>query len=159
MDDEGSGFWLGKQALLHLAHCSDAGHLDVRAERVMQAMGIEQARQLIPWAYEEHPFSARKIAHLASVVLELAQAGDSWAWSVVERGAAALLKQVDDLAARWQGQHMPIALAGGLLEHDTPLRQRLLALLRQHGYTVREAPLYSPLEGAVWLARHRYPCE
>jgi len=157
LDDEGSGFWLGKQALLHLTRCADAGHLDARAAHIMQQMGIEQARQVIPWAYDEHPFSARKLAGLAAVVLEMAQAGDSWALDVIERGALALLKQVDNLAARWQGQAMPVALAGGLLENETPLRQRLLELLHGRGYTVREAPLSSPLQGAAWLARYRYP--
>jgi len=157
LGDEGSGFWLGKQALLHLAHCADVGHLDARATRIMQQMSIDEARQLVPWAYSERPFSARKIAGLAALVLELAQAGDLWALDVIERGALALLKQVDNLAARWQGQAMPVALAGGLLENETPLRQRLLELLHGRGYTIRESPLSSPLQGAAWLARYRYP--
>lgn len=159
LDDEGSGFWLGKQALRLLARCADEGRLDVRTERIMQTMGIQAARQLISWAYDEHPFTARKIASLAVLVLELAQAGDQWATQVVEAAAQSLLKMADNLATRWPGQAMPIALVGGLLEHDTLLRQRLLELLHQRDYTIREAPLHSPLEGAVWLARHLYPCK
>ncbi len=149
--DKGSGYWLGMQALeAYLRHEDglDATPTSL-VERVRQACGFKDRFDIIPWLYHPAPDSS-KVARLAPLVLEEAQAGDAHARHIVEEGAAELALLAQTIARRLRIEQPRYAFAGSLLTHPTPLAEALCRHLR---LPAPPQPRYSPLIGAALLAR------
>jgi N-acetylglucosamine kinase-like BadF-type ATPase len=151
LGDEGSGFWLGQQALKHIGRCADEGELTSSAQHLLSSVGVAHPRQISAWLYQD--FSSQKVAGLAPQVLALAQAGDSWALALIHEGAQHLARQAQQVIERLALIQPIVALAGGLLENPTPLRTALEKYLTQAGYAVLESPVYTPVIGAALLAK------
>lgn len=129
LGDEGSGYWMGKEALRALVHHADgSGHGTRLTDEILSKLGLDHPKDLIAWIYGTSRH--REIAGLASVVLDLASGvGDSIALSIVERAAHELKAQADTALKRLHVQKLPIALTGGLLENPNILSLRLCELL------------------------------
>lgn len=151
LGDEGSGFWLGRQALSYLTQCADSGQWTTSAQSLLDSLDVADPRQMTRWLY--HDFSTQKVARLAPQVLAWAQAGEAWAQALVQQGALALAHQVQQVVQRLALQPVQVALAGGLLEHPTPLRQAFQHAMHQAGYAVLESPAYTPVLGAALFAK------
>ncbi|MER7278282.1 BadF/BadG/BcrA/BcrD ATPase family protein [Dactylosporangium sp. NPDC000244] len=141
LGDEGSGMWLGLQAVRLAARQWQAP----LARRVAAHAGAATADDLVHWAQALPPFGA-----LAPVVCELADAGDPDASAITTEAARRLVATLDELEA----PDAPVVLAGGLLVADTPVRRGVLARLAErgvvHGTTVGTA--HDPALGAARLA-------
>jgi N-acetylglucosamine kinase-like BadF-type ATPase len=137
LGDEGSGLWLGLQAV-RLAARKFASPL---ARKVAAHAGARTADDLVHWAQALPPFGA-----LAPVVCELADAGDPDAAAIVAEAADRLVATLDELDA----PDAPVVLAGGLLVADTPVRRGVRARLEGRGTTVGTAE--DPALGAARLA-------
>jgi glucosamine kinase len=152
MGDEGSGYAIGRAALGAVSRARDGrSPTTPLQQRLLGATRNANFDELVSWAATATP---AQVAALAPHVLEVAAAGD-----VVSRG-------ILDYAARELSQlaiclhplltdrgRMPVALAGGLLEADTPLRATLLAKLgEQDRLSVVDAPIDAAL-GALAIAR------
>ncbi len=147
--DEGSGYWLGREALTETTRI-----LDGRSPRssfaagLLEGIGIE-AGDLLAWI-----FGLRQrrtgIAALAAIVDGLAEAGEPTAIRLLERAAGHLVEQVET-AWRLVGSPRPLvwSYAGGLFASAT-LRQSLVERLGQ-----AQAPELPPVGGAVLEAARR----
>jgi N-acetylglucosamine kinase-like BadF-type ATPase len=124
LGDDGSGFWLGREAV----------RATLRRDRLIEAVNSRPGVQL---------------SALAPLVSAAYREGDPEARSIVERAAAALLTTLGRI--RGQAETTPIVLAGGLTGDTTPVGATLRTLLpTQFAGLVRPAP--TGVGGAAWLA-------
>lgn len=157
LGDEGSGYWLGREAvraaLSDLDRCRTPGPL---SRRVLAAAlgstdgtGRATAQALVQWATTRPPVA---LAELAPTVL----AGydtDPVAWALVERAAAHLA----DTAAVVHRPGRPIVLGGGLLTGGTPLAAAVTAALAAAWPDATITPAGDTAAAAAWLAARELP--
>lgn len=143
LGDEGSGMWLGLQAVRSAArHWSATG----LAARVAAHAGATSPDQLVHWAGQ---LPLASFATLAPVVCALADAGDPAAERIVTEAVARLVATLDELEAPGE----PVVLAGALLVTETPVRRGVLKALAARGVEVGTAR--DPALGAARLAAVR----
>jgi glucosamine kinase len=159
LGDDGSGFWLGREAVRAALRSLDAGEPQGRlAGSVLAALdaagtadeipagpsrsGIDRVIQAV---YSRPPV---QLAALAPLVSAAYHDGDPQARSIVERAAAALVATLGRVRA--EGEATPIVLAGSLTR-DTPVGAALRTLLSaRFSGSIRQAG--TGVRGAAWLA-------
>ncbi|MFC1411505.1 N-acetylglucosamine kinase [Streptacidiphilus sp. N1-12] len=150
LGDEGSGFWLGLQAVRRVARtCRATAVLPAEglAGAVARHAGVATADELVRWATG---LPLGRIAALAPSVCAEARAGDPVAAAITAEAVARLTATLDQLDAAALGT---VVLAGGVLCQDTPVRDGLVAALQGRGVRVRFAR--DPARGAAWIAACR----
>ena len=149
LGDEGSGYWLGVQALRALTQWSDGFDLgaETLARRVMAYLNLSTPREVIRWVY---PPTIKEIAALAPLVLDAADEGDPYAARIVLGGAWSLSSLVTTVIRRLDVPTLPIAFAGGLLTADNHLSRDLCNFL---SVPTIPQPQYPPVIGAALLAK------
>jgi glucosamine kinase len=161
LGDEGSGLWIGLEAVRTAARSTAHGALPIGtqsssashpetggrlAAKVAAHVGVRGVDELIRWA-SRLPLAA--IAELAPLVCAEARAGDPDAIRIVGRAVTRLTATLDELGA----PDGPVVLAGSVLTADTPVRDGVLGILQGRNVTVTTAR--DPAAGAAWLAtRH-----
>jgi N-acetylglucosamine kinase-like BadF-type ATPase len=153
LGDEGSGRWIGLQALRHTvrnwpppAASASRGH-GLSAAVAAHARAAS-ADALIAWA---QALPLADIDALAPLVCIAATAGDPAAAGIVTAAASKLLATLDKV-----GGCGPVVLAGGLLAGDTPLRDQVRTALQARA--IPTATSHDPAAAAAWLAaRTRSP--
>ncbi len=150
LDDAGSGYWLGLHGLRAVVHADDGqGPPTALTRRLLGALELQRARDLVLWLYRAKTPRTREIAALAPLVLETAAAGDHVAAKLVAQ-ACDTLTYLAHTAIRRLALHDPaIAFAGGLLRARNPLSTCLCATL---GLDELPQPRYTPAIGAALLA-------
>lgn len=145
--DEGSAFWIGREALA-LASQSLDGRRPVRdfAENLLSLLGL-RADMLIDWVYGAENRRAA-IAAVAAKVSALAEDGDEQARRLLKDAGAQLAAHA---AAAWDragGEGAPRwSYAGGVM-HSGIVRERIAELLGAGPV----APVLPPVGGALWRA-------
>ncbi|MCP3802703.1 ATPase [Allokutzneria sp. A3M-2-11 16] len=138
--DEGSGYWIGREAIRHAARALSAGTgLDPLSERVCDRLGSTVREGFLTAVYTA---SRAEIAALAPDVFDLAHSSNPAA-AVVSDAARRLLITLGELGE----VPGPLVLAGGLLTADTPLRAAVLDLLAEPAVTAADTA-----RAAAWLA-------
>ena len=151
IDDEGSGYAIGRDALAAAVRTedgrADAGRL--RTE-ILRAVGGTDNRDILNYVY----YSGRDksaVAALASCVLHLAEEGDEDSLRILRKGVRELTEIIRALTARMKMKRPRIALLGGLLANKTEygklVREELRAICEP-----AEAE-HDALWGAAQLAR------
>ena len=138
LGDEGSGTWIGLQAVRAAARTGPAE--SELAGAVWRAAGVDSADALIHWAGRQPPSSFAALCPLVCA------SGDPAAARIVDaavRCLLATLSEVDDGGS-------PVVLAGGLLTADTPVRRRVCAALGRRATVAGDAA-----RGAARLAVRR----
>jgi N-acetylglucosamine kinase-like BadF-type ATPase len=151
MGDEGSGYAIGRAALLAVGRAHDRrGPATALMEDIAKALRMD-LDGLVRWSTSAEP---GEVAALAPAVLDAARRGDAVAKGIVEAAANELVAHVAALVHKFPGKAaVPVALAGGNLEPERALRPLVLARL---GKVARVAPVEAPLDpvlGALALAR------
>ncbi len=154
--DEGSGYALGRAAV----GAAIAGHEgrgpETRLTRaVLDAVGVESMDQFPAWA-QDHEVSL--VAQLAITACQVADGGDEVAGALVAEAARALADHVIALLPRFPSDaEVLVALWGGLIGSDTPVRQRLLAELatRVPNVCVTDVEV-DPAFGALRMAAKKF---
>ncbi|MFF5296527.1 N-acetylglucosamine kinase [Paractinoplanes globisporus] len=139
LGDEGSGRWIGLQALRHAVRDWHSPF----AKSVAAHAGATSPDDLVAWA-QSLPLA--DIDALSPVVCTAARAGDPTAHTIVTAAVSCLLTTLD-VATAAPG---PVVLAGGLLSGDTLVRDGVLAAL-----DARHVPTGTsrdPAAAAAWLA-------
>ena len=155
LGDDGSGFWLGREAaraaLRSLELTEPPGPL---VTSVFREMGVpaatmerdERRAHLIRELYDRPPVW---LAELAPLVTAAAADGDLVAVRIVERAATELVETVGRL--RGADDQTPIVLAGSLTRADSPLGARLRRLVEAR-FAGDRLTAYDGAAGAAWLA-------
>ena len=143
LGDAGSGFWLGREAVRQTLLALQAGaELTPLQRDVVATAGTDDYGLLVTLCYAERPTALGRYAPLVS-----AHAEDSADAAQIAAEAAAALGAT--LLALTPEPGLPIALAGSLLVHPTPIAglvRRRLADLPNPVLTATQGAL-----GACWL--------
>ena len=150
IDDRGSGYALGRDALAHTAQTLDGCFpSNSLADAILQYLGTNDSAGIVNFVYSAET-GKDDIAALAPVVLRMADSGDQFAVEI-------LRKNSDDLALmsrvliRRLNLHVPrIAAAGGLLANENIYRRMVVKKLSAFAEVID--PEHDALYGAVTLA-------
>ena len=152
--DEGSGYWLGVQALRCAVCAYDGrGAATPLESAVQRALGLDDMNAIMHRLYVAG-MSRAEIAGLAPLVFAAAQAGDEVALGLVRQAAADLTACVVAVAGRlgFDGG-CEVALVGGLLQRSQLFERALDAALRARLPGCRcTFPELPPVLGAALLA-------
>lgn len=157
LGDEGSAFWLGRQAVRALLTAADGrvaeGELTALVRDALAAWPAPHrpaGRRTTEWVIDVVTASEPvRMANLAPLVGAAAAAGDPVAADIVRRAAAHLADLV--ATVRSPGDAGPIVFTGGVLTPGTPVDTALRGLLAERF----DAPVRAALDGAAgaaWLA-------
>ncbi len=159
LGDEGSGFWLGREAVRAALRVLELGTAP-SGDLVCRVLGevLDQVEVLggaapatdplgtigaiTTWVHREAPAG---LAALAPLVLAAAQVGDAEANGLLDRAAGLLA----DLALTLWRDGEPMVLAGALLT-ASPIGTLVVDRLRAAGASVHRSG--EPVAGAAWLA-------
>ncbi|MDY0871001.1 N-acetylglucosamine kinase [Dongia rigui] len=143
--DEGSAYWIGREAL-SLASQSLDGRISAPslAKAILDACGVGP-QHLIDWAYTQQGARAAYAA-LAETVSKAANAGDRDAVGVLTAAAAHLARHADAVRRKFARPTLAWSHAGSVFRSPTIL-QETARLLGQP-----QRPILSPLGGALWRA-------
>ena len=151
MGDEGSGYAIGRAALGAVSRAVDGrSPRTALSDRVLAASHSENFDALVRWAAGASP---AEVAALAPHVLDVAAHGDPLAQGIADYAARELTQLAICLLPVMQSDPpVGVAITGGLLSSDGPLRKSVLARLREEpGLTPVEAPV-DAVAGAIRLA-------
>lgn len=150
LGDEGSGYWLGREALSHaLREMDGRATPSLMTRRVLDAIGANHPLDVIPWLYHAPKPRVADIASLAPIVIAVSEAGDPVAQGYVARAGSELAQMIRHLQHVLDLHDAPVAFTGGLLERDNRLVQ---VLMRRLHLTERPKIAYPPAVGAAILA-------
>jgi N-acetylglucosamine kinase-like BadF-type ATPase len=152
MGDEGSGYAIGRAALGAVSRAYDGrSPRTALTERVLAAARSADFDALVRWAAGASP---SEIAALAPHVLAVASQGDPLAQGIADYAARELCQLAIVLLTKMDVDHpVGVAVTGGLLNADQPLRRSVLARLgEESGLRTIESPV-DAVVGALRLAR------
>jgi N-acetylglucosamine kinase-like BadF-type ATPase len=153
LGDDGSGFWLGREAVRATLRTLDAGTPagslveSVLRELDAEGPGLDGQHARVIQVVNSRP--GVQLSALAPLVTAAYRAGDPQAHSIVERAAAALLATL--ALIRDPAETTPIVLAGSLAGDASPVGAELRTLLAAR-FAGAVLPARTGVGGAAWLA-------
>lgn len=155
LGDEGSGYWIGQEALRGGFWAADRNIPTALLEEIGAFWKLDSIGEIVEKANER---PSPDFAALAPVVVKCAEQGDDLANAVLERAGEELAEQVSLVALRMleTGSKGDVGLAytGSVVEHIGAVRESMLRVLSKSVPRVKvlEGAVDS-LEGALWRAR------
>jgi N-acetylglucosamine kinase-like BadF-type ATPase len=153
--DEGSGYWIGREALAAIMRAADGrGPATKLAEDVLAHFGIDDTSGLPRIVYDRE-LPRVSVAALGPIVQAASQRGDAVATRILERAADELVLAAGSVAAKLEmrGDVFPFVLAGGVFRVVPWLAEELSRRLLEVAPRCEVRPLeQEPAAGAVWLA-------
>ena len=155
LGDEGSGFWIGMEAVRATIRAEDGrGPATPFTQEVMEQLRVMDMRQAQVSIYNE-AITRPEIARLSLLVIKAAQANDPLAQDIIKRACQELfrlLKATCNSAAFTQPIEKVIVLTGGILHADSPIFIGLTKIIEQElpSYKVI-LPQFPPVVGAFIL--------
>lgn len=155
LGDEGSGYWIGVNAVRQGLRAHDRNQPTEILNRVCKAWNTPTIDAMVNLG-DSTP--GPDFAALAPIVSELAQAGDVVAKAVIDQAAADLVEFVLLVRSKLKKNHqiageVPVAWTGSVIEKISAVQQAFFAGLKA---VAPEMPVASSavvsLEGALWRA-------
>jgi N-acetylglucosamine kinase-like BadF-type ATPase len=150
VSDEGSAFWVGRQAVIGALHAYDMGSSNGLLPLVAQAWKVAP-EDVVRLANAAEP----QFAELAAQVTAAAQAGEAAALTITNRAGEELAWLAGAVIHRlWpNGGVVPVALAGGVLHGSAQVRQAFKEALRaKHREAAVSFAYVRPVLGALEIA-------
>src|SRR5436190_11403468 len=153
--DEGSGYWIGREALAAVMRASDGrGPATALTDEILSYFNVDDESRL-PRIVYDRDVPRRSVAALGPIAQRVAEEGDAVAVRILERAADELVLAARSVASRLEmrGDAFTFYLAGGVfrvvpwLVHELP--RRLIEVAPRCQVQVLDA---EPATGAVWLA-------
>ncbi len=153
IDDPGSGYWLGYQAMRAAARsCDGRGPTTMLEERVRNFLRIMTLHEMPNIIYNPH-FSRERVAELAPIIFEVAEAGDACANAILKKGFDELALMVATVARELDMERPHVAAVGGITHSGQTFEDRLLeALHAQLPFASMVHARATPVLGALILA-------
>jgi N-acetylglucosamine kinase-like BadF-type ATPase len=155
LGDEGSGFWIGQEALRAGFWAKDRNIPTILLTEIGDLWGAKSLGEIVEMANAR---PGPDLPALAPLVARSADSGDELAAAVLQRAGTELAEQVALVALKMKEsgnkRKIEAAYTGSVLEHISPVRSSLIAALKKSSPAVklREGAI-DPLEGALWRAR------
>ncbi len=154
ISDEGSGYYLGREAIAAAARMADGRVPDSPLRtRVFQWLELSTIADILPRIHDRG-LSRAEIAAFAPQVMELAESGDGEARLILDRGAHLLAEMVEANFRMLPTGGIPrVVITGGLGTSQSLYREKIvLEILRLLPAAAIQNPLLPPAAGAVLLA-------
>lgn len=147
--DEGSGYWIGKQAVMAILKSYDGRVAGTRlGEWVLPHLGLDHEEDLFNWMYGPD-YSVEKLSELSRTVGQAASAGDGEAQRILEAAAHELFIGVAAVIRHLSFQDRPFTmiLQGGVLQNEGHVRGLLMQKIKAYAPQVqldeaRKEPIY-----------------
>jgi glucosamine kinase len=155
LDDLGSSWWLGIQAMMSALQAYDGrGDETVLTDVVRTAFGLNSLRDLLH-LYHVTGIDKSTIASLAPLVVDAAGSGDNTAETILKRGAAELTRMVVAVAENLSfASDVEITYTGGLITGASKYFDLVTSAVRSKLPQCRVVrPILPPVLGAALLAR------
>lgn len=151
MGDEGSGYAIGRAALSALSRAADGrGPKTNLTARLLASIRVSDFDGLIAWAATA---SASEVSSLTPTVMEVAAESDIVAQGIVDYAARELSQLVLSLLHHFpEDQPIQVAVTGGILSPDRPLRAMVLTRLSEDSRLNLIKFSIEPALGALHLA-------
>jgi glucosamine kinase len=153
LGDEGSAAWIGRTAIARILRSLEDRDISTgMLPLILEAAGLSESSELIK--YVHHDADKAKIAKLAPVVTQAAREEDPLALDILRTGAEELVLLVKSVIGQspWI-KHMELVLAGGVMEHDEIVTNKLKeSLAKDFPRLSVLSPKSTALEGACMLA-------
>jgi glucosamine kinase len=149
MGDEGSGYAIGRAAMGAVSRAHDGrSPRTALSDRVLAATRSPDFDALVRWAASASP---SELASLAPHVLEIAAQGDPLAQGIADYASRELSQLAICLLPLLKASPpIGVALTGGLLAQDRPLRRSVLARLSEEAAL---RPIDTPVDAVVGALR------
>jgi N-acetylglucosamine kinase-like BadF-type ATPase len=153
--DEGSGYWIGREALAAVMRASDGrGPATGLTREILTHFNVDDESRLPRIVYDRE-MPRMRVAALGPIVQRVAEQGDAVTMRILERAADELVLAARSVAAQLEmrGDEFTVYLAGGVfrvvpwLAEELPRRLAEVAPRSQVQVLDEE-----PAVGAVWLA-------
>jgi N-acetylglucosamine kinase-like BadF-type ATPase len=157
--DQGSGNRIGQEALRALFLAHDEGRSSQLLAAVADFWQLDAADPLNHLVAFANRIPAPDFSRLTELVLRCADSGDLVAQSVLRKEGEDLGWLVRLIVRRFSSAEsttpLPaIAFAGSIMEKVTPVRDALIASVRQEFPAIQTLPgVVDPIDGALWRAR------
>ncbi len=155
LGDEGSGFWIGQEALRAGFWAKDRGITTSLLIEIGAFWGTGSLGEIVEKANER---PSPDFAALTPIVVKCAEAGDELAIAVLERAGAELAEQVALVALKMTESggngEVGVAYTGSVIEHITLVRQAMIEALKTAAPQAKVMQgAADSLQGALWRAR------
>jgi N-acetylglucosamine kinase-like BadF-type ATPase len=150
--DEGSGYWIGRQAITAVLKAADGrGEPTSLSDYLLPYLGLAQVEDLFNWTYGEK-YSVEKVGELSRLVSQAAAQGDSVAAGILQAASEELFHAaravIHTLGLKEQPYKM--ILQGGVLQNDERVRNPLLDNIRRYTPLVQiETAKNEPIYGVI----------
>lgn len=152
--DEGSGYWIGAEAVRAGFWAKDRGVKTMLLDEIGAFWGAKSLGEIVGMANDCRDFSV-----LSPTVVKCAERGDELAIAVLERGGEELAELVALVAVKMRESgamdEVRVAYIGSVLEHVSWVRSSMIAALKR---STPEAKVMEgavdALAGALWRARN-----
>ena len=155
LDDVGSGYYLGLQAMTAAVRDTDGrGAPTALRARVQASLKLSDMQDIMRRLYH-YGMSRAEIAALAPLVIEVAAAGDAIAYEIITRGVNELALMVKTVAEKLEflPDKVLVSVTGGVAHSEPIYKEPLYAAIRQSVPTAQIVePKLSPVLGAALLA-------
>ena len=151
LGDEGSGYWLGREAVRYSLHRMNLGlEPDALTRALLDSTGLAEPNELIAHFHSDDT-DRRYWAQRSRVVTEAAEAGHAGARFMVDQAAHDLARMAAQVA-RQLGIDGPVILGSGLGMHVRLLQDGFRALLAEQGIEDVRILDRDPIFGTIELA-------
>lgn len=153
IDDPGSGYWLGYQAMRAAARsCDGRGPATLLEERVRSFLRIQTLHEMPNIIYNPH-FSRERVAELAPIIFEVAEAGDACAEAILGDGFKELALMVETASRMLEIQNPLVSPVGGITHRGDAFDKRFSQALGERLPDAKIVHAKSiPVVGAAILA-------
>jgi glucosamine kinase len=153
VSDEGSAFWVGREAVTAALHAFDFGNANGLLATIAECWKVAP-EEVIRMANASEP----RFPELAGPVVNAAEQGDDTARSIMERAGQALAGLASAVIKRlWpSGGVVPVALAGGVLQGSPLVRHAFReAMKAEQPQAAVSFAFVRPVLGALEIAAQR----
>jgi N-acetylglucosamine kinase-like BadF-type ATPase len=155
LGDEGSGYDIAVKALRAATCAADGrGAPTLLLAALLDHWGLQQPPELIEYVYTL-PDPRAELANLTPVVVRAAHGGDGVAHEILVAAGRDLAAAAASVARQLElTTPLPLAMAGGVIEHAPVVGQAICAALEQHGWRAEPVTIVeAPVQGALRLAK------
>jgi N-acetylglucosamine kinase-like BadF-type ATPase len=156
IDDEGSGYYIGRSLLSLVVQAEDGRKADTMIPAlVYEQLGLGTVQEIIGFVYHTNT-TKKDIAQLAPIMTAACELGDTEALKLAEQCAASLLELVVPVIERLKLYESPVAIAGSVLQKSRFVKEALERNLAQsYPQTKLILPIKNAAYGAVLLAKSK----
>lgn len=156
--DEGSGFWIGREAVRRAFTALDAQQDTTLLEAIREAWGVRDEGEIVAFANAR---PGPDLSALTPAVMRCAEGGDQVAQAILADAGAELARQVSlvwtSMCAHGEATGR-VAYTGSVVEKIAPARESMRRQIEKQcrGLSVIDGAINS-MDGAMWRARGHVP--